>query len=203
MKTIDTTDFITPFKLLEHVNRSLPWDVAVYEIRKKWFDGEIRFWVRWLPEQYKPGVVQSHCDEAAPPEFLLNMENRGIPFERVASDEDGIYFGDGRTAYLFASRADAARFWPWDEQVASKRITGRKVVRGAPPAYDWEKALIEAARYIFENGLPKSQAKLVRHMLKWFGEPEPSETQVKQHIGPLYNVLRDVPAKASKMRSGK
>jgi hypothetical protein len=202
MKTIDSADFITPFKLLEHVSRSLPRDVAVYEIRKKWFDGDIRFWARWLPEQCKPGVVQSHHDELAPPEFLLNLEHRGIPFERVVSDEDGIYFGEGKNVYLFASRADAARFWPSDDGYGSRRTTGRKVVRGAPLAYDWEAALIEAARYIFENGLPKSQAKLVGHVLEWFGERGPGDTQVKQHIGPLYTTLRDS-AKASKMRSGK
>jgi hypothetical protein len=203
MKTIDSADFITPFKLLEHVSRSLPRDVAEHEIRKKWLDGEIRFWVRWLPELCPPGAVQSHYDEVAPPEFLVNLEHRGIPFIRVASDEDGIYFGEGKRAYLFASRADAARFWPWDDQYGSKRITGRKVVAGAPPDDDWEAALIEAARYIFENKLPKSQAKLVGHMLEWFGEGGPGETQVKEHIGPLYTGLRDASAKASKMRSGK
>ena len=95
MKPIDSTDFITPFKLLEHVTRNLPWNVAIHEIRQKWLDEQIRFWVRWLPEEFygpKPGAVQRHYDEPAPPEFLLNMENRGIAFARVASDEDGILF---------------------------------------------------------------------------------------------------------------
>jgi hypothetical protein len=125
---------------------------------------------------------------------LLDADNRGISLLRLA--EGGIYFGSGKTAYVFASRADAARFWPWDDQSSSKRVTGRKAP-GAPPAYDWEAALVEAARYIWENGLPKSQAKLVGHILEWFGEPGPSETQVKKHIGPLYTALRNAPPKAS------
>jgi hypothetical protein len=44
---------------------------------------------------------------------------------------------------------------------------------------------------------PKSQAILVRHVLEWFGEPEPSDSQVKHHIGPLYVALRDVSEKNS------
>ena len=74
---------------------------------------------------------------------------------------------------------------------------------GAPAAYDWEAALIKAARYVREKGLPKSQAILVRHILEWFGEPGPSETQVKEHIGPLYAALRDVSAKISKRSPSK
>jgi hypothetical protein len=192
MKPIDSTDLITPFKLLEHVCRSVPRAIAEYEIRKKWLDGGIRFWVRLLPERYflqSPEVAQSNYEEA-PGQFLLDLESRGVGFAHVAGDDDGIYYGDGKIAYLFASRADAARFWPWDDPYASKRTTGRKVVRGAPPAYDWEAALIEATRYMLENGVPKRQAKLVEHILEWFGESEPSETQVKEHIGPLYEVFQ-------------
>jgi hypothetical protein len=206
MKTIDSTDFITLFKLAKHVSRSLGLDVARNAIREKWLAGEIRFWVRWLPEEFYgavPGVVASYRDEAAPPQFLLDLENRGIAFARVVGSEDGIYFEPRKTAYLFASRADAARFWAWDDQHGSKRITGRKLQLGAPPVYDWEKALIEASRFISENGLPKSQAVLVRYILEWFGELEPSESQVKLHIGPLYDAIRRTSSKVSKTSSSK
>jgi hypothetical protein len=161
MKPIDSRDLITPYKLLEHVSRSMPAALAGHEIRKKWLDGGVRFWVRLLPEWHSFGreseVVQSDYQEA-PGQFLRDMENRGIGFGHVASDDNGFYHWDGKIAYLFASRADAAKFWPWDDPYASKRTTGRKVVPGAPPAYDWEAALVEAARYMLENEVPKRQS---------------------------------------------
>jgi hypothetical protein len=205
MKTIDPADFITPFKLFQLVRRSLPPAVAAHEIRKKWLDREIRFWVRWLPERLyppKPGDVPSHEDETAPPQFLRDLEGRGIGFTYLIGSEDGIRFEQGKMAYLFASRADAARFWPLHDQDGSMRVTGRKAA-GAPPGYDWEAALVEAARYTWENGLPRSQAKLVSYILEWFGESGPSDTQVKEHIGPLYAALRDASPKASSRASGK
>jgi hypothetical protein len=197
----DSADYISLLKLAEHVGRNLGPHLAPHAIREKWLAGEIRFRVRWLGEcphgrlffAPAPGIPVPQRDEAAPPEFLVDLENRGMPFkELIGLSEYGIYVGPGETAYLFASRADAARFWPWDDLYGSKRVTGRKVLPGAPAAYDWEAALIEAARFMREKGLPKSQAILVRHILEWFGEQEPSESQVKHHIGPLYVALRDV-----------
>jgi hypothetical protein len=207
MKAGNSADYISLLKLVEHVSRSLGPQLATHAIREKWLAGEIRFRVRWLTESphqrlfyaQAPGVAAPHRDETAPPQFLVDLECRGMPFKQlIGLSEDGIYIGPGKTAYLLASRADAARFWPWDDLYAGKRVTGRKVLPGAPVTYDWEAALIQAARYISEKGLPKSQAILVRHILEWFGEPGPSETQVKEHIGPLYAALRDVSAKTSK-----
>jgi hypothetical protein len=205
MKTSDSADFITLLKLAEHVSSIEGPHLAIHAIREKLLSGEIRLLVRWLTEDpfqrlvyaQAPGVPAPHRDEAVPPQFLVDLENRGIPFkEMISLSEYGIYFGPGKTAYLFASRADAARFWPWD--YGSGRVTGRKVVPGAPALYDWEKALIEAARYCLENGVPKSQAKLVNYILEWFGESGPSETQVKEHIAPLHAALQHASPKASK-----
>jgi hypothetical protein len=212
MKTSDTADFITLLKLAEHVSRIAGPHLAIHEMREKSLAGEIRLMARWLAEDpfqrllyaRPPGVPAPHRDEAAPPQFLVDLENRGIPFkEMVSLSEHGIYFEPGKTAYLFASRADAARFWPSDDLYGRGRITGRKVRPGAPAVYDWEKALVEAARYCHENGVPKRQARLVGHILEWFGEPGPSETQVKEHLAPLYAALRDASPKASKSSSGK
>jgi hypothetical protein len=207
MKADDSREYITLLKLAEHVSRSLGPHLATHAIREKWLAGEIRFWVRWLTEcphgrllsAPAPGVAVPHRDEAAPPNFLADLESRGMPFNQlIGVSEYGIYIGPGKTAYLFASRADAARFWPWDDLYGSKRVTGRKLLAGAPVTYDWERALIEAARYIYVKGLPRRQAILVRHILEWFGQPEPSETQVKEHIGPLYAALHDVSPKTPK-----
>jgi hypothetical protein len=202
-RLIKSAEVITLLKLAEHVGHRLGPYVAADEIREKWLAGKIRFWVRWLDiYPQAPGVAAPCREEVAPPEFLRDLERRAIPFRSViSSSEDGIDFGRGKNAHLFASRADAARFWPWDDPYGSKRVTGRKVLPGAPPIYHWEKAYIEAVRYIHENGLPKSQAELVRHMLEWFGEPEPSESQVKEHIGPLYAAFRDASSKPSKRNS--
>ena len=161
MNAGDSADYIS--KLIEHVSRNLGPHLATHAIREKWLAGEIRFRVRWLTESpherllyaQAPGVAAPHRDEDALPQFLVDLECRGMPFKQlIGLSEEGIYIGPGKTAYLLASRADAARFWPWDNLYGGKRVTGRKVLPGAPVAYDWEVALIEAARYIGEKGLP-------------------------------------------------
>jgi hypothetical protein len=140
MKAGNSADYISLLKLVEHVSRSLGPQLATHAIREKWLAGEIRFRVRWLTESpherlfyaQAPGVAAPHRDEDAPPQFLVDLECRGKPFKQlIGLSEDGIYIGPGKTAYLLASRADAARFWPWDDLYGGKRVTGRNFAASA------------------------------------------------------------------------
>ncbi|WP_152997659.1 hypothetical protein [Methylobacterium sp. GXS13] len=64
----------------------------------------------------------------------------------------------------------------------------RKGVGGAKADYDWEEYLIEAAAYIYVNGLPKSQNDLFVYLWNLFGGEAggPSLGSMKKHVGPLY-----------------
>ena len=60
---------------------------------------------------------------------------------------------------------------------------------GRPPEYDWDAMYIEIVRYADMEGLPKVQAKLIDHLLSWFGENPPSESNVKPKVSKIYNAL--------------
>jgi hypothetical protein len=66
------------------------------------------------------------------------------------------------------------------DQAASR--PGIRHPAGRPAVHDWEAAAIEAGRFIYYKGLPKTQAELVRHLLEWFGENGPADSDVKAHV---------------------
>jgi hypothetical protein len=160
-------------------------------------------------------------EEAVPPWFLHDLEERGLtsPPSRSIDEHRGLTFQtiinaselglyvdetsacffkplvDGvdaeSAACLFASRAEAARFWPRLQTVDQpKAAQGRRSTRGPNFGYDWEAALIEAACYILQHDLPEEQADLVRHIAEWFGDDAPGESQIKAHIAPLHRKAR-------------
>lgn len=40
--------------------------------------------------------------------------------------------------------------------------------RGRPAVHKWEECLMEAARYVFDEGRPKTQSQLAKHLSDWF-----------------------------------
>ena len=66
----------------------------------------------------------------------------------------------------------------------------RKGPGGRGGDFEWEKCLVEAARWMHIEGVPSKQADLIRRMAEWFGEDGPGETQLKEHLGPLYLALK-------------
>jgi hypothetical protein len=170
----------------------------------------------WLARVTSGEAFVSLGEETAPPSFLHDLEQRGLrtppsflhdldPLGLMATPQRGLTFrtiinasesglyldpdaeADWPAALLFASRAEAAQFWPWLETVDKiKAPNGRRSTRGPNFAYDWEAAAIEAAAYILEHDLPEEQADLVTHIAQWFGDDGPGETQIKAHIAPLY-----------------
>ena len=67
--------------------------------------------------------------------------------------------------------------------------------RGAPARHDWEECLCELGAIAHDEGLPETQAPLVRRMMDWFSttygpENVPSESAVKQRVSRFYRRLR-------------
>jgi hypothetical protein len=66
---------------------------------------------------------------------------------------------------------------------------------GRPAEYDWDSFLMEIVHRANQpDGLPDTQADLVREMLSWFSErfgAEPAESSVKQRISKIYNYLSE------------
>jgi hypothetical protein len=204
-------DRISLLRLADQASRDVGSRLAAQAIREKWLTSQLRVWVQWIPGhplvRGASGYVFAPLgEEAALPSFLEHLEERvlvpplfpnerhirGLGFENIiAKSEAGIYVGDGRSACLFVSRAEAAQFWPWvDHRHQAKDQTqatqGRRSAWGANTRWNWEAALIEACAFIVVRGLPQTQADLVAHLAQWFGDNGHGETQIKAHIGPLY-----------------
>ncbi|MBN8179975.1 hypothetical protein [Roseibium aggregatum] len=65
--------------------------------------------------------------------------------------------------------------------------------RGRPPGYDWDRFTLEIIKRANSlDGLPETQAELVRDMLQWFSDQfgsEPAESSVKARISKIYRYL--------------
>lgn len=63
---------------------------------------------------------------------------------------------------------------------------------GRPPEYDWDGAISEIVRVAELDGLPKTQASMVRHLKSWFANQSltvPGETQIKARVSTIYQRL--------------
>lgn len=60
--------------------------------------------------------------------------------------------------------------------------------RGAPPRYDWDEFWCEVAVSMHLNGMPASQAAMVRRMEEWFAarDQHPDRSTVKKKIALLW-----------------
>jgi hypothetical protein len=73
------------------------------------------------------------------------------------------------------------------------------VGRGRPAKFDWVALWIEVCRYLYLNGIPSTQAALIKHLQQWasdrFGE-EPAETTLKPVISRFLREMRDFEQKS-------
>lgn len=63
---------------------------------------------------------------------------------------------------------------------------------GAPPKYDWDGFWVEACRRIHDDGIPPTQAAMVRDLLGWFDDKcaaVPDESTVKKKVSKLWKAL--------------
>jgi len=74
-------------------------------------------------------------------------------------------------------------------QVLRRRLPGP----GAPPRYNWDMFFAALTRRIFVQGLPPTQAELVREMLDWFqaegGDQTPDESTVRRKVATIWREL--------------
>jgi hypothetical protein len=73
--------------------------------------------------------------------------------------------------------------------VAARRRGGP----GVPPRHDWDAFYAALTRRIHEQGVPRTQAELVREMLAWFEardlEHAPDESTIRRKITPIWREL--------------
>ncbi len=65
---------------------------------------------------------------------------------------------------------------------------------GRPAKWDWEALWVQACKRIYLDGIPKTQAELVRELQTWFVEEygdTPSDSQIKERVSKLLRALRE------------
>lgn len=91
---------------------------------------------------------------------------------------------------LVITRNEVERF-EREQLMFSQPIIERR--RGAQQRYDWESFYIEAAGYVYDEGVPATQAEFVNRMSGWFtskGFSCPDDSTIKKKLKPLWQRLK-------------
>jgi hypothetical protein len=96
----------------------------------------------------------------------------------------------------FLRRSDVEKLWPENKETATAdENPWRKSGAGAKGDYNWERILIEAAGHMYENSVPQSLTELCKHVESWCGDDAPGETQLKEHLRPLFQKFKKIDGK--------
>ena len=113
-------------------------------------------------------------------------------------DTYGIYlttdvYIDAESAYRFVRSKDPL-LSTQDVIIDStiKPIFSKKGPGGAPSKIDWEKCIIEAAKWMYSSKAPDIQNDLIKHIANMLGDKSPGDTQLKTHLAPLWRAFRAV-----------
>lgn len=143
-----SSDRISLLRLAEHVSHNIGLVPAALAIRQKWLTGALQFWVQSILGHSfgtSSEAFASLGEEAVPPWFLHDLEERGLTAPPSLSDDErrgltfraiinaselGLYVDDRPACFfkpvvdgwdcksaacLFTSRVAAAQFWPWPD----------------------------------------------------------------------------------------
>ena len=187
------TDRIPLSVLFQHVNECFGY-LATEVLEEKVFGGDIRTWVRWHSGSQPAWLLYGNFgdffgEEAATPELLKRL-CQGMGFRRLL-DDDGIYAGDNKTAFVVASRGDAARFWPWSEALSQPGPTAQIKPQTPEPAPS-EPESAKSAKQVPAKPVPATPA--AKEPSRWVEDMlvcrEPNET-AEQFAVRMEPLMRD------------
>jgi len=176
------------FKLVEARTGSA--SIAAFEINSALRDGRVQSMLRIIDPSGKTDkwmdIDKSTWNQIR---IMPPISGRSHPGFRP-----GHPFASFGNCFVYLLRKELAAVWPASENTemaaADNRSAKRKGRGGRGGDFDWERCLIEAARWMHHEGVPAKQAELVRYIAEWFGEDCPSDTQLKEHLSPLYLALK-------------
>jgi hypothetical protein len=154
---------------------------AVKEINRELASGRVRAMVRSLTGGKEHDLPvefwQTHKASSDGPGYIT------VRSKEYPAQEHRFFLRDAEKVWRVTA-PDETSLPPW-----------RKNSVGTKTEYDWEKILIEAARYMWEEGVPQSEAKLRSHIEEWCKGDAPGESQLKSHLAPLYRALKKADGK--------
>lgn len=176
------------FKMIEATTGSA--SIAAFELNSALREGRIHSKLRIIDASGHTDrwvdIASNAWDEIR---ILPPMSGRTNPGFRP-----GYPFASYGNCFVYLLRSEVTTAWPAFQQpkmAASDAQSSKRKGRGGRGGdFDWERCLIEAARWMHHEGVPAKQADLVRYIAEWFGEDCPSDTQLKEHLGPLYLAIK-------------
>lgn len=128
----------------------------------------------------------------SPPPFVLvrRLRSPGSPaWGRIVDPKEGLTV---TIADVHVTAAEVDRFERGVNPPASAHVTWRSK-GGRPPTREWEALYGWAARRVHDQGLPASQAELVREALDWLGaqgdDVLPDESTVRRKLAGFWRAL--------------
>ncbi|MBF0354927.1 MAG: hypothetical protein HQL43_06810 [Alphaproteobacteria bacterium] len=178
----------------------------------EWFEVDTGEWQR-LPSGWKhlTGIFDlSRNDAWAVIKHGLQAIESVVPIEPDNYIE--IRRQDGHPEFVVAvddlliRRLEVERFEASNALSSSGALeaSARRSGPGAPQKYDWDGFWIEACRHVHDEGIPSTQAAMVRDLLDWFdakGGSSPDPSTVKKKVSRLWKALHPS-ASSSSRRSG-
>lgn len=113
-------------------------------------------------------------------------------------DQHGVYLAtdvclEAEKAYRFIDSNYPLIDVPQHLDISKKDKTSfSKGHGGAPSKIDWERCIIEAATWMYNNKAPDKQNDLIKYIANMLGDEAPSDTQLKTHLRPLWRAFRAV-----------
>ena len=65
---------------------------------------------------------------------------------------------------------------------------------GRPPKWDWDAFWVEICRIVYLDGVPSTQAEMVRKIQEWFVQQVdavPADSEIKKRVSKLFRVIRE------------
>ena len=166
----------------------------------EWVEIDEDNWQR-MPEERRrvTGVFDLYPRDAW---ALIKDQTRGITDLSRGSDGFIDFEPEGHEANFSAAaddiliRRDEVKRFEAESAPAPRDVSEASAARGgpgAPPKYDWDGFWIEACRHIHDEGIPPTQAAMVRDLLDWFdrsGAAAPDPSTVKKKVSRLWKALQ-------------
>lgn len=189
------------------------WSVTPFDVIGWSTDGLLALSIALPPVKSGTSEMLSGLADVEAPHLLSLFRRDGAPnasvaIRRVKSGENGFHWisdpAEGVTitsADVLVRRAEVERFERQYGFFNGLHVPGtgsndaprRRGGPGVPPRHDWDAFYAALTRRIHEQGVPKTQAELVREMLAWFEardlEHAPDESTIRRKVTPVWREL--------------
>lgn len=189
---------------------AIRWDVMPADIIGWAIDGHFDLSIALPPVQATGRTIAGLVMIAAADVFALFRRDGSGPGAgairriRESREDDWAWISDPDEGVLITSwdvlltRKEVDRFEMKNELFAggAAPARGSRAGHGRPSQHDWEGFYVALCKRIHEQGLPRTQAELIRAMQDWFdiqsGEPDsaPDESTIRRKIQNIWRELR-------------